>query len=226
MRKRQLSYRINTLDTEKKVLAIASFATIVACFLPWYGINSRVINEWWNAFSSIGSVAGYALTIFSLATLTLIALPLLKPEWEIEKKLPFKSTSLMLLFSAQSFFVTLLFIPVYAQYSLLNASSSGTRFGMYVALVSTLASSIFAYAYQRKMEKNPSASEEFANVPRTHQGINEWSENEPEEQAEEDLMESENVEQETMFEPYQEPKNEEVAPFTPEEPVQDPYQMK
>lgn len=211
MRKKLFSHRLKALEPEKKVLAIASFASIVACFLPWYGINSRVINEWWNAFSSIGSVAGYVITIFSLFSLGMIAIQLLKPEWNIQQKIIFKEPSLLLFLSAQSFFVTLLFIPVYAQYSLINASNSGTRFGIYIALASTLVSSIVSFAYMRRMEKNASIKSDFATIPRAHRAVNDWEENETSEIAHEE------IEQETMFDQYSHQQPEEYVESTEQE---------
>lgn len=205
MRRKQFSHRLKALEPEKKVLAIASFASIVACFLPWYGINSRVINEWWNAFSSIGSVAGYVITIFSLFSLGMIAMQLLKPEWNIQQKIMFKESSLFLFFSAQSFFVALLFIPVYAQYSLINASNSGARFGIYIALASTLISAIVSIAYMRRMEKNASVKSDFASIPRAHRAVNDWEENETSEVLQEE------VEQEAMFDQYSERQPEEYV---------------
>jgi hypothetical protein len=210
MRRKQFSHRLKALEPEKKVLAVASFASLVACFLPWYGINSRVINEWWNAFSSIGSVAGYVITVFSVATLGMILVQLLKPEWDFQKKLVVKESSLLVFLSAQSFFVTLLFIPVYAQYSLINASNSGTRFGIYIALVSTLVSSIVSFAYLKRSEKNAPGKTEFASIPRTHRNVSDWDESENSETV------AEQIEQETMFEPYSQPE-EEFAEMTESE---------
>lgn len=184
------------MPPEKKVIATAAIVTLVSCFLPWYGINSRVINEWWNAFGSIGSVAGYVVLSFSVAILAIILLPVLKPQMDIKKKLPFRESSLLIFFSGQSFFISLIFIPVYSQYSLINATNSGTRFGIYLALLSTLISTIVALAYQRKNERL-SLQEDFATVPRTQRNINDWdAENEEEPQLEEA---EEEIEQEAMF---------------------------
>lgn len=213
MRKKQLSHRIKALDPEKKIIAIASLASLIACFLPWYGINSRVINEWWNAFGSIGSVAGYVITTFSIVSLGIILTQVLKPEWNIQQKLVLKESSLLLFLSAQSFFVSLLFVPVYAQYSLINASNSGTRFGIYIALGSTLAATIVSFAYLKRTEKNASLQKDFANVPRSHRTIDDWSEEGGEEVAD---MSSEEIQQETMFDQYAEHLPEEYAEMTDE----------
>jgi hypothetical protein len=218
MRKKQLGHRIKALDLEKKVLSATSMLAIVACFLPWYGINSRVIaNGWWNAFGSIGSVAGYVVTLFALATLGIISLQVLKPEWNIQQKLMFKESSILLFLSAQSFFVTLLFIPVYSQYSLINASSSGTRFGIYIALISALISAITAFAYQKRTEKTASMQAGFASVPRTHRAVDEWGQTETETVEEE-------VGQETMFDQYAEPQQ--YAEMTDQPSENEYHQMK
>lgn len=199
MRRKNFSSRFRALPVEKKILAVASLVTLVSCFLPWYGINSRVINEWWNAFSSIGSVAGYLVTVLSLVSLGLLMLPVIKPEWDLSKKLPMKETSLLIFLNAQSLFVTLIFIPVYAQYSLINATNSGTRFGIYIALISTLVSAVAALSYQRRAEKLDSRLQEFAQVPRSHRAVDDWSQEEnldAEQDQDENLAENE---QETIF---------------------------
>lgn len=195
MRKKQFSHRIASLDSEKKVIAITNILSLVACFLPWYGINSRVINEWWNAFSSIGSVAGYMIALFSLVSLGIIFTQVLKPEWDVQQKLFFKESSVLFFLGAQSVFVTLMFIPVYAQYSLINASNSGTRFGIYVALVSSLVTTIVSLAYLKRMEKSGSMQKDFASMPRTHRAVDEWGQEETENTLEE-------IEQETMFDQH------------------------
>ena len=163
--------------------------------MPWYGINSRVINEWWNAFGSIGSVAGYIILAFALGTLALVVLPALKPDLDITKRLPFSESALLVFFSAQSFFTSVIFIPVYAQYSLINATNSGTRFGLYIALVSSLVGSVVAMAYHQKALRGVGENKAFASVPRTHQDISQW-----EEEGEYALQDDEEVDQESMFE--------------------------
>ncbi|MGE3279239.1 MAG: hypothetical protein AB7J40_05675 [Candidatus Altimarinota bacterium] len=220
MRKKQLSQRIKALEPEKKIIALASLASLIACFLPWYGINSRVINEWWNAFGSIGSVAGYVISTFAVFSLGVVLAQLLKPEWNLQQKLILKESTLLLFLNAQSFFVTLLFIPVYAQYSLINASNSGTRFGIYTALVSTLVASVVSFAYHKRMEKNASLQKDFANVPRSHRSVNEWEQEESSEEY------SEAVQQETMFDQYAENLPQEYAEVTDGQQETEYHQMK
>lgn len=199
MRRKNFSSRFRALPAEKKILAVASLVTLVSCFLPWYGINSRVINEWWNAFSSIGSVAGYLVSAFSLISLVLLMAPVVKPELDLSKKLPIKETSMLIFLNAQSLFVTLIFIPVYAQYSLINATNSGTRFGIYIALISTLVSAVAALSYQRRAEKLANRLQEFAQVPRAHRAVDEWNQEESfdDQPAQEDSLVED--EQETIF---------------------------
>lgn len=179
--------------------------TLISCFLPWYGINSRVINEWWNAFNSIGSVAGYALLTFSLLSMAVVLLPVFKEDFDLQSRLPFRVSALLIFFSSQSLFVTLMFIPVYAQYSLLNATNSSTRFGIYLALISSAVASMFALSAARKESSESSASEEFINVPRAHRSVSPWEE-EPSEMVEQSPPEEiqpreteQETEQETIF---------------------------
>lgn len=214
MRKKSFTNRLKDLAFEKKIMALASLATLVSCFLPWYGINSRVINEWWNAYSSIGSVAGYVITVLSLLSLGLLLAPVIRPEFDLEKKLPWKSTSLLILLNAQSLFVALLFVPIYAQFSLINASNSGARFGIYAAIISALVASVVAVIYQRKMEKQSGREQEFVSMPRAHRGVNDWEEVQDESSPETEMVEED---QETMFEAYQE---QDPAELTGSEPVQ------
>lgn len=198
MRRNNLSRRSKSLPFEKRIIALSSFVALISCFLPWYGINSRVINEWWNAFGSIGSVAGYIVASFAVVMIALIVLPLIKPEFDIAQKLPLKESSLFLFLSAQSFFVTVIFIPVYAQYSLINATSSGTRFGLYVALIATLASSVFALSYHKRLSESNDRQPEFAKVPRTQRSVNYWQRED--ENGQEIEEEEEEFQQEAMFE--------------------------
>jgi len=217
MRRKQLSHRIRSLEVEKKVVFLATLGTLIACFLPWYGINSRVIpNGWWNAFGSIGAVAGYVITLFSVSIIGLMAVQLLKPEWNVQQKLPVKESSFFLFLSAQSLFVALLFIPIYNQYSVINASNSGTRFGIYVALATTLVAALASWAYQKRMEKT-SPQKDFATIPRTHRAVNEWGQ---EEGVEDYSSEAEDVQQENMFD---QPYAEQTAEYNDMEEQQNEY---
>lgn len=195
MRSSSFTSRFKALQPEKKILIVTSAVAAIACFLPWYGINSRVINEWWNAFGSIGSVAGYIVFAFSVCSLIGLVTPLIRSELDIFKKLPISDTSAYMFLNGQSFFVSLLFIPVYSQYSLINATNSGTRFGLYVALVSTLIGTIVATAYHKRKERLDIRTQEFASVPRAQKSLNEWSNEEVE-----PAMMSDEFEQEEMFE--------------------------
>ncbi|MDP2691814.1 MAG: hypothetical protein Q8O95_05430 [bacterium] len=181
-------------------MGIASLVVMVSTFLPWYGINSRVINEWWNAFGSIGSVAGYVVFVSSAIVFTLIVTPVIKPEFNIGKRLPWNEGKTLFFLSAQSCFVTVLFMPVYAQYSLINATNSGTRFGLYMTLIGTLTSSVFALIYQRRMKDAELRQADFATVPRSQRSVNYWQ------NGNEDNMENMNeekdestLEQESIF---------------------------
>lgn len=211
MRRKNFIRRAKTLPTEKKIIMASSILVFISCFLPWYGINSRVINEWWNAFGSIGSVAGYLIAGFSLLSLALILLPSLRPGFDIEQKLPLKESSLLLFLSGQSFFVTLVFIPVYAQYSLINAANSGARFGLYLALLGSLISSISALSYRQKNLKESLSQPEFAKVPRAQRDLSEWENEEPESDEVEEVSE---YEQETMFNAYNNQSSESVSNTT------------
>jgi len=198
MRKKSLSGRLKDLSIEKKIIAVASLVTLISCFLPWYGINSRVINEWWDAFGSIGSVAGYVISVFSLLSLVITLAPVIKPELDVQKKLPFKETALLVFFSAQSLFVSLIFIPVYAQYSLINASNSGARFGIYLALLSSLVASVVAVFNHRKAGRVSLQQDDFVSMPRAHRAVDDWQEGEATSESEE----MSEADQETMFESH------------------------
>ena len=219
MRHKKFSNRVKALSNEKKILGLAAVISLVSCFLPWYGINSRVINEWWNAFGSIGSVAGYMVMAFSIAALAIIMLPVIKPGIDLQKRLPVQESSLLMFLFGQSFFTTLLFIPVYAQYSLINATNSGTRFGIYITLVSSLVATLVAIGNQRKGERLEMVQQDFATVPRAQRSIAEWDEEESEEEA---AVEAQGFEQEEMFVGAQrqatESPQEASQPLTPEYP--------
>lgn len=233
MRRKKFINRVKGMALERKVLTASAFLTLIACFMPWYGINSRVINEWWNAFGSIGAIAGYVVLAFSLLSLTLLTIPVLtNSEMNLGKRLPFRESAVHVFFQGQSFFVTLLFIPVYSQYSLINATNSGTRFGLYLALFSTLIGTIVAIAHHRKGEELQMHSEDFEAVPQPQRSIHEWEEEDQED--DETLIRSEATElEEEMFETASEPvAHVEQEKFSPYEATKndqqtstfDPYQ--
>lgn len=171
LRKRTFTQRLRALPVEKQIMAMMNVITILACFLPWYGINSPIISESWNAFNSIGLVAGYLLLTFSLLSLFIIVGPAIREEFDLGKKLPFSDTSQFLFLNGQSVFVTLIFIPVFSQYSFLYETSSSTRFGIYLALISTFIAFIFALSYRKKGSLTESREDEFFNIPRTHREL-------------------------------------------------------
>lgn len=185
------------MSLEHKILGIVSLTSMIACFFPWYGINSRVVNQWWNAFGSIGSVAGYIVFSFALISFLLVAVPAIKPQLKLTSKLPVSDAALLTFLQLQSFFVSLIFIPVYSQYSLINATNSGTRFGIYIALLSTLVGTIVGLSSHRKQDQLQMRSENFANVPRQQHSLNEWDQvNDQDQQIEDQEM----LQQEAMFE--------------------------
>ncbi len=142
MRRRQILYRFQALPLEEKLMILGALATVVSCFLPWYGINSRVINEWWNAFSSIGSVAGSFLVASAGILMAMVLTPVFFESLDLSRRFPWSKYQITTFLSAQNAFVSLLFIPVYSQYALATASNSGVRFGLYAALISSLFTSI------------------------------------------------------------------------------------
>jgi hypothetical protein len=188
--RRNFKKRFKTLKGEQKTLLFASLTSIVGCFLPWYGISSRVINEWWSGFGSIGFIAGYTISLFAFSLILLTLLPL----WDIKPQLPWKSEKLQVFFSAQAFFIALLFLAVYAQYSIYDSPNSSIRFGIYVTIASTAIASISALIIAKNADKGriSFSTPELMNVPRHHQGI---------ESAELELQPEtfENLEQETLI---------------------------
>ena len=176
-RRRTFGQNLLDLSIERRIIGIASVVTLIACFLPWYGSNSRLaINQvLWNAFDSIGSVGGYLIAVFSLLSLVMIITPVVKENVSLANLLPWSESALLLFFSAQSAFVAMIFIPVYAQYALVQSSNSGTRFGIYVALASSLAAAITAllvYQKENKDEVSPSSLAEL----RSHRSLDEAEE--------------------------------------------------
>ena len=197
MRSKTIPQKIKAMSLEHKILGIVSLTSMIACFFPWYGINSRVVNQWWNAFGSIGSVAGYIVFSFALISFLLVAVPAIKPQLKLTSKLPVSDAALLTFLQLQSFFVSLIFIPVYSQYSLINATNSGTRFGIYIALLSTLVGTIVGLSSHRKQDQLQMRSENFANVPRQQHSLNEWDQvNDQDQQIEDQEM----LQQEAMFE--------------------------
>ena len=196
MRRNSFPSRFKALPVEKKIITIVSLGVLISCFLPWYGINSRVINEWWNAFGSIGSVAGYIVASFAILSLAMILLPTLKPNWNLLDKFPWKESSILFFLNGQSFLVILFFIPVYAQYSLINATSSGTRFGIYLALAGTLIATIMSLSYQRRALREDNKQAEFAKVPREHRDLSNWEQESDNTETEEELAQNEELEEE------------------------------
>jgi hypothetical protein len=169
--RRNFMSRIKRLKGEEKVMLVGAIVTIVSCFMPWYGISSRVINEWWNGFGSIGSVAGYLIAFFALSVATLTVLPAL----DVKPKLPWKSEKITLFLSAQAMFLGLVFLVVYAQYSLYDSPNSSTRFGLYLTLVSSIIMFIASTVVHKNAERGhlSFSSPELVKVPRHHKTLDE-----------------------------------------------------
>jgi hypothetical protein len=197
MRKRR-SYmrRLNKLPTEQKILVAGALTIIIACFLPWYGISSRVISQWWSGFGNIGSVAGYSISLLALGIILLTVLP----AWDVKIKLPWKNEHISIALAAEATFLTLVFMLVYAQYSLYDSPSSSIRFGLYTALIAAVATFIASMVTAKNTEKGrPSLhNADLVKMPRHHRELEE----EPYSERRESELASQNteVEQESIEE--------------------------
>ncbi len=203
MRRRQIINRLQDLPLEEKLILLGAIATIVSCFLPWYGINSRVINEWWNAFSSIGSVAGGFLVASSSLLLILVLTPVFITGADISKRFPWGKHQISTFLAGQNAFVALLFIPVYSQYALATASNSGVRFGLYSALLSSLVTSVSALiALQRSRKQKAPVYE--GDLQREHRPL-------------EDEFADDISDQRSQNSQWEENADEELSPFVNDE---------
>lgn len=169
--RRNILTQLQRLKPEQKLLLAGSLTTILGCFLPWYGISSRVVSEWWSGFGNIGSVAGYFISFFAI---TIIALTLL-PLWDVKMKFPWSNEKISLAFASQILLLSLVFIVVYAQYAIYDSPNSSTRFGLYVTLVASILTFLGALANVKSAERTYLGfnQQELARVPRQHKGLEE-----------------------------------------------------
>ena len=171
-RKKSFIQQLNRLSLEEKIVGTASSAIIVACFFPWYGISSRIMNQWWNGFSNIGYVVGYMVFLAAITSLYAVVAPIFS--MPVPKILNKKTTHLFLHGEVAFLLVILSFI--YARYTIFDAPGSSVRFGLYTALISSFVGSISGYVMWKKHVtdlKKKGLQEDFIQMPRIR---NEYSE--------------------------------------------------
>ncbi|MDF2378989.1 MAG: hypothetical protein P1V18_02060 [Candidatus Gracilibacteria bacterium] len=161
-RKNTISRNFRRLAAEKKVILFSASLTLISCFMPWYGSNSRLlINRIdWNAFDNIGSIGGYLISSFAIITLALVVAPMVFEGINLTKKLPFRESSIVLFLSGQSAFISFLFTAIYSQYALVQSANSSTRFGLYMALSSSLITAVAALTMMQKEKRLPQRVQE------------------------------------------------------------------
>lgn len=171
-RKKSFLSLVNRLSFEEKLIGAASLVTIVACFLPWYGISSRVMEQWWNGFSNIGYIIGYTVFIIAAISLYSIAAPLFSlPNLKV-----FEQKMIHLLLHGEASFLLVLLSFVYARYTVFDAPGSSVRFGLYTALIASFIGAVSGYVMWRKhiMDlRKKGIQEDFIHMPRVR---NEYAE--------------------------------------------------
>lgn len=182
------------MSAERKIIAIAALFSFVSCFLPWYGSNTRAaINQvLWNGFDNIGAVAGYLISAFSLATLLLVVFPLIDEKWDIAKKLPWKEGNVLFFLNAQSSFVAMIFIPVYSQYALSQFANSGSRFGLYMTLVSCGVAALASFVLLQR-EKREEDRSSIVHAKRLHRSLEDLEDVETSSLADDEVVEQDGV---------------------------------
>lgn len=192
-RRKSFIQQLNRLSFEEKIIGAASLVTVVACFLPWYGISSRIMDQWWNGFSNIGYVIGYVVFLVALAALYGILAPLFS--LPIPKILE-RKFSYLALHGESAFLLTILSF-IYAKYTVFDAPGSSVRFGLYTALIASFVGAIAGYVLWKKHVtdlRKKGLQEDFIKMPRMR---NEYTEvemepeinNEPVVSEQERLME-------------------------------------
>jgi hypothetical protein len=192
MRRRKSFFSlVNRLTLEEKLIGAASVVTIVACFLPWYGITSRIMDQWWNGFSNIGSVVGYVVFLLALASLYSIIAPLFS--LPVPKVLNQKMSHLLL--HGEAAFLLVLMSFIYARYTVFDAPGSSVRFGLYAALIASFAGAISGYTLWRKYIldlKKKGIREDFIQMPKVRNVFTEV-EMEPEANEQDEIDEQESL---------------------------------
>jgi hypothetical protein len=175
-RRKSFTHLLGRLSFEEKLIGAASLVTAIACFLPWYGISSRIMDQWWNGFSNIGYVVGYVVFLTALAVLYGITAPLFS--LPTPKILARKFSYLVL--HGESTFLLIILSFIYARYTIFDAPGSSVRFGLYTALIASFVGAISGYMLWKKHVadlRKKGLQEDFVQMPRTR---NEYTEMEME----------------------------------------------
>lgn len=175
-RRKSFTQQLNRLSFEEKIIGASSLVVIVACFFPWYGISSRIMDQWWNGFSNIGYVVGYVVFLTALTVLYGVLAPLFS--LPIPKILENKFSYLAL--HGESAFLLTILSFIYAKYTVFDAPGSSVRFGLYTALIASLAGAIAGYVLWKKHIadlRKKGLQEDFIKMPRVR---NEYAEAEME----------------------------------------------
>ena len=171
-RRKSFTHLLGRLSFEEKLIGAASLVTVIACFLPWYGITSRIMNQWWNGFSNIGYVVGYVVFLTALAALYGVVAPLFS--LPTPKILSRKFSYLVL--HGESTFLLIILSFIYAKYTVFDAPGSSVRFGLYTALIASFAGAVAGYMLWKKHVadlRKKGLQEDFIQMPRTR---NEYTE--------------------------------------------------
>ncbi len=164
-RKKTLLSLLHRLSFEEKLIGISSLLTIFACFLPWYGITSRIMDQWWNGFSNIGYIVGYVVFVIALAS----AYALVAPIFSLPVPKFLRHTLSHLVLHGEASFLLILLSFVYARYTVFDAPGSSVRFGLYMALISSFIGAVSGYILWRKHIvdlRRKGLQEDFVHMPR------------------------------------------------------------
>lgn len=200
-RRKTLLSLLHRLSFEEKLIGISSLLTIFACFLPWYGITSRIMDQWWNGFSNIGYIVGYVIFVIALVSAYALIAPVFS--LPVPRLLGHKLSHLVL--HGEASFLLVLLSFVYARYTVFDAPGSSVRFGLYMALISSFIGAVSGYILWRKHIvdlRRKGLQEDFIHMPKIR---NEFAEVEMEPE-ENDRFTANEQEEMLMPEESQEPK--------------------
>lgn len=115
------------------VVLVASLLTVVSLFMTWFVSNVPGTHDQW-AFT-YSEVAAVVVIVFFLATLFLIAYPVVAPQFALPP-LPFSTPVIFLTMGA---ILLLLFMFEFGKYSCILCQGVSRGFGIYMGLIASVA---------------------------------------------------------------------------------------
>lgn len=151
MNGRRIKHMLLRLSPEEKVAAIGSVVVLASTFMPWFSINSNVIEKGVVESGFAGHLGIIGFVVFLLTGISIFNLV----AEHMRIKLPnlgYKKEKISLFLTGESAFLLLLTLAIYTKRSL-DFTNSEIRFGLYAALIGSFLAAFATYAQIQKQER-------------------------------------------------------------------------